>query len=50
MYVVAVTMEITFTLAENTKKISLFTKKICGSIGSAAAASNVYQNATISES
>ena len=27
MYVVAVTMEITFTLVENAKKISLFTKK-----------------------
>ena len=48
MYVGVVTMEITFIMVENVKKISLFTKKVCA-VGSATAPSDFYQNVTICE-
>ena len=37
MYVAAVTIEITFTLAENVKKIRLLTKKVCAAVSATAA-------------
>ena len=48
MYAVSLTKEITLTLVENVKKISSFAK-IEYTVGSSTAASDFYQNTTISE-
>ena len=48
MYAVSLTKEITFTLVENVKKISFLAKIEC-TVGSSTAASDFYQNSTITE-